>query len=167
MFMEENSIFLHQIEDGVLKRNDVKFPLTSSNLGVITQDAEKVFIELSIRSSIVGFEDFYVSRAERIARKYRLIYFLEDKKPFFTFREDSPLRQLLVDTYQSMFSKNITLEDVHAGLEGGIFAQEIKNLDICVLGANLYDIHSVNEKVEKESMERVLSWLKEVLRNME
>lgn len=159
--------FLHKIEDGVLKRNDVKFPLTSSNLGVITQDAEKVFIELSIRSSIVGFEDFYVSRAERIARKYRLIYFLEDKKPFFTFREDSPLRQLLVDTYQSMFSKNITLEDVHAGLEGGIFAQEIKNLDICVLGANLYDIHSVNEKVEKESMERVLSWLKEVLRNME
>lgn len=159
--------FLNKIEDGVLKRNDVNFPLTSSNLGVITQDAEKVLIELSIRSSIVGFEDFYVSRAERIARKYRLKYFLEDKKPFFTFREDSPLRQLLVDTYQSMFSKSITLEDVHAGLEGGIFAQEIKNLDICVVGANLYDIHSVNEKVEKESMERVLAWLKEVLQNME
>lgn len=159
--------FLNKIEDGVLKRNDVDFPLTSSNLGVITQDEEKILIELSIRSSIVGFEDFYVSRAERVAKKYHLKYFLEDKKPFFTFREDSPLRQLLVDTYQNMFSKNITLEDVHAGLEGGIFAQEIKDLDICVIGANLYDIHSVNEKVEKESMERVLSWLKEVLRNMQ
>ncbi len=66
-----------------------------------------------------------------------------------------------------MFSKNITLEDVHAGLEGGVFAREIKDLDICVLGVNLYDIHSVNEKVEIESMERVLSWLKETLRNME
>lgn len=159
--------FLNKIEDGVLKRNDVNFPLTSSNLGVITQDSEKILIELSIRSSIVGFEDFYVSRAERIAKKYHLKYFLEDKKPFFTFREESPLRQLLVTTYETMFSKNITLEDVHAGLEGGIFAQEIKNLDICVLGANLYDIHSVNERVEKESMERVLSWLKETLRNME
>lgn len=159
--------FLNKIEDGVLKRNDVGFPLTSSNLGVITQDSEKILIELSIRSSIVGFEDFYVSRAERVAKKYHLKYSLEDKKPFFTFREDSPLRQLLVETYQNMFSKNITLEDVHAGLEGGIFAQEIKDLDICVLGANLYDIHSVNEKVEQESMERVLSWLKETLQKME
>lgn len=159
--------FLNKIEDGVLKRNDVNFPLTSSNLGVIMQDKEKILIELSIRSSIVGFEDFYVSRAERVAKKYHLKYFLEDKKPFFTFRENSPLRQLLVDTYQDMFSKNITLEDVHAGLEGGIFAQSINDLDICVIGANLYDIHSVNEKVEKESMERVLSWLKEVLKNMQ
>lgn len=159
--------FLNKIEDGVLKRNDVDFPLTSSNLGVIKQDSEKILIELSIRSSIVGFEDFYVSRTERVSKKYHLNYFLEDKKPFFTFREESPLRQLLVSTYETMFSKNITLEDVHAGLEGGIFAQEIKDLDICVLGANLYDIHSVNEKVEKASMERVLSWLKEALRNME
>lgn len=159
--------FLNTIEDGVLKRNDVFFPLTSSNLGVIRQTDDEVKIELSIRSSIVGFEDFYVSRAERIAKKFRLKYILEDKKPFFTFKEDSPLRQLLVDTYQTMFCKNITLEDVHAGLEGGIFAQEIKNLDICVIGANLYDIHSVNEKVEIESMERVLSWLKETLRNMQ
>ncbi len=159
--------FLNTIENSVLKRNDVYFPLTSSNLGVISKQDNQIVIEISIRSSIVGFEDFYVSRAERIARQYHLDYVLEDKKPFFTFREDSPLRQLLVDTYQRIFSKNVTLEDVHAGLEGGIFAQEIKDLDICVIGANLYDIHSVNEKVEIESMERVLSWLKEALRNME
>ncbi len=159
--------FLNTIENGVLKRNDVYFPLTSSNLGVISYKDNKIIVEISIRSSIVGFEDFYVSRAERIAKQYQLDYVLEDKKPFFTFREDSPLRQLLVDVYQSMFSKNITLEDVHAGLEGGVFAREIKDLDICVLGVNLYDIHSVNEKVEIESMERVLSWLKETLRNME
>lgn len=159
--------FLNKLEDGVLRRNDVKFPLTSSNLGVIKTTKENIVIELSIRSSIVGYEDFYVSRVERISKKYKLDYLLVDKKPFFTFREDSPTRNLLVKTYEKLYSQKMILEDVHAGLEGGIFSQEIKGLDICVIGANLYDIHSVNEKVEQASMERVVEWLKEVLRNME
>ncbi len=159
--------FLDKIENGVLKRNDVDFPITSSNLGVIKTEQEEVSIALSIRSSLVGYEDFYVSRAERIARRYHLKFQIEDKKPFFTFQEDSPTRQLLVKTYQELYQKNITLEDVHAGLEGGIFAQEMKGLDICVIGVNLYDIHSIHEKVEKASMDRVLEWLKETLKNME
>lgn len=159
--------FLDKIEDGVLKRNDVDFPLTSSNLGVIRTTEKEVWIALSIRSSIVGYEDFYVSRAERIARRYHLKFKIEDKKPFFTFQEDSPTRQLLVNTYEKLYHKNITLEDVHAGLEGGIFAQEIKELDICVIGINLFDIHSVHEKVEKDSMDRVFEWLKETLKEME
>ncbi len=158
--------FLYEIEDGVLITNDVNFPLTSSNLGVVRTLEKEIEIALSIRSSIVGYEDFYVSRAERVARKYRLKFVLEDKKPFFTFREESPLRQLLVDTYEKLFNKNITLEDVHAGLEGGIFAGNIKNLDICVIGVNLFDIHSIHEKAEKESLERVFTWLKETLKNM-
>lgn len=159
--------FINNIEDGVLKKNELDFPLTSSNLGVIETTKEQIIINLSIRSSIVGFEDYYVSKTERVAKKNKLKYILEDKKPFFTFKEDSPLRQLLIDKYEQLFNKKITLEDVHAGLEGGIFAKEIKDLDMCVIAANLYDIHSVNEKVEIESVKRVFEWLKKVLENME
>lgn len=159
--------FINSIEDGVLKKNELDFPLTSSNLGVVETDKEQIVIKLSIRSSIVGFEDYYVSKTERISKKYKLKYILEDKKPFFTFKENSPLRQLLMDKYEQLFSKKITLEDVHAGLEGGIFAKEIKDLDMCVIAANLYDIHSINERVEIESVKRVFEWLKITLENME
>ena len=66
-----------------------------------------------------------------------------------------------------MYNEKIILEDVHAGLEGGIFAKEIKDLDMCVLGVNLYNIHSTLESVEIESMIRVYNWLINALENME
>ena len=159
--------FLSKIEDGVLKKNEVKFPLTSSNLGVVEMNKKEIMIRLSIRSSIVGFEDYYVNRANSLAKRTKFDFILEDKAPFFTFREESPVRDLLVKTYQEMYDKKIELEDVHAGLEGGIFFNEIKDLDLCVIGANLYNIHSTMESVEIESINRVQMWLIKTLENME
>ncbi len=158
--------YLNLIEDGVLVKNDVDSPITSSNLGVIRTNSDKVIISQSIRSSLVGYEDFYLGRAEGVAKECHLKFKQGDKKPFFTYKEDSPLRKLLVNKYQELFHKNVTLEHVHAGLEGGIFAYEIKDLDICVIGVNLYDIHSVNETVEKKSLDRVFLWLSEALKCM-
>lgn len=159
--------FLNKLEDGVLKKNEIEFPLTSSNLGVIETTKNKVLITLSIRSSIVGFEDLYVNRVERLAKRNKMNYFLEDKKPFFTFKENSPLRQLLVDEYELLYNEPIILEDVHAGLEGGIFANEIKDLDMCVIAANLHDIHTVNERAEINSIKRVYEWIKLCLEKMD
>lgn len=159
--------FLDKIENGVLKKNEVKFPLTSSNLGVVELNKKEITIKLSIRSSIVGYEDYYVNRAQSLARRTKFTFYLEDKAPFFTYREESPIRDLLVKTYQELYDKKIELEDVHAGLEGGIFANEIKDLDLCVIGANLYNIHSTMESVEIESIKRVQAWLIKTLENME
>lgn len=167
----ENSMeiikYLNKLEDGVLKKNEVNFPLTSSNLGVVTTTDDKIIIKLSIRSSIVGFEDYYVSKAQSLSRRNKFKFTLEDKAPFFTFKEESPLRDLLVNTYQELYNKKITLEDVHAGLEGGVFAKEIKDLDLCVIAANLYNIHTVEEAVEIDSIKRVYNWLVKTLENME
>ena len=128
---------------------------------------KELIIKLSIRSSIVGFEDYYVNRANSLAKRTKFEFTLEDKAPFFTFKEESPVRDLLVKTYEEMYDKKIELEDVHAGLEGGIFSNEIKDLDLCVIGANLYNIHSTMESVEIESIKRVYNWLVKTLETME
>lgn len=159
--------FLNKIDNGVLKKNEVKFPLTSSNLGVVEMNKKELRIKLSIRSSIVGFEDYYVNRAQSLAKRTNFNFELEDKAPFFTFKEESPVRELLVKTYKDLYDKDVELEDVHAGLEGGVFANEIKDLDMCVIGANLYNIHSTMESVEIESIKRVYAWLIKTLENME
>ena len=167
----ENSVeiikYLNKLEDGVLKKNDVGFPITSSNLGIVSIINNEIVVRFSIRSSIVGFEDYYVSKAQSLSRRNKFKFTLEDKAPFFTFKEESPLRDLLVNVYKNLYDKEIILEDVHAGLEGGVFANEIKDLDMCVLGANLYNIHSVDEQVEIESIKRVYKWLVHALENME
>ena len=159
--------YLNRIENGVLKKNEVDFPLTSSNLGFVKIEDNKVVVGISIRSSIVGFEDYYVSKVQSLSRRNKFKFTLEDKAPFFTFKEESPVRDLLVKTYKSLYNKEIELVDVHAGLEGGVFATAIKDLDMCVVGANLYNIHSPNEAVEIESIKRVYNWLVAALENME
>ena len=130
-------------------------------------DEEQLIVKLSIRSSIVGFEDYYISKVQSLSRRNKFKFIIEDKAPFFTFKEESPTRDLLVGVYQELYDKEIILEDVHAGLEGGVFANEIKDLDMCVLGVNLYNIHSVEEAVEIESIKRVHTWLINALERME
>lgn len=159
--------YLSRLENGVLKKNEVNFPLTSSNLGFVKIQENQVIVGISIRSSIVGFEDYYVSKVQSLSRRNGFKFTLEDKAPFFTFKEDSPTRNLLMKTYKDLYNKDLKLVDVHAGLEGGIFAAEIKDLDLCVIGANLYNIHSYMESVEIESINRVYKWLVTSLENME
>lgn len=86
--------------------------------------------------------------------------------PYFTFNENSNLRNILIDKYKELYDKDVILEHVHAGLEGGVFAEHINDLDVCVIAPNLHDIHTVNECVEIDSVNRVYKWLIEVLKEI-
>lgn len=155
--------FIHNLPKGVLAYRDT-FPQTSLNLGVIKTINNLINIEISIRSSDITLEEKYIKEVQKLSTS--LEYTLLDRKPFFTFKEKSPLRQQLVNTYKKLYNKNVILEDVHAGLEGGLFAQHIEDIDICVIAPNLYDIHTINERVEIESVNRVYRWLVETLKDM-
>ncbi len=138
------------------------FPQTSLNIGVISTDDKWVNIDISIRSSNIDDEKKYTDDIEDLATGF--IFHLVDRKPFFSYQENSPLRDVLVQKYKDLYHKDVLLKSVHAGLEGGIFNQNIKDLDICVIAPNLYDIHTVNERVEIASVLRVYEWVKEVLK---
>ena len=139
-------------------------PQTSLNLGVIDVDDETINIDISIRSSKKEEEDKYIKEVANLATN--LDFQLVDRKPFFSFVENSFLRDKLVETYEIMYNKKVVLEHVHAGLEGGIFKEHLKNLDICVISPNIYDIHSVKERVEIASVKRVYDWLVEILKEL-
>jgi dipeptidase D len=156
--------FMHTIQSGVLTYRGT-FPQTSLNLATIKTINNSIEIEISIRSSKTEEEKQYVDYVRSLAGT-DLDFELLDTKPFFSFKEFSPLRDLLVKKYKELYGKDCILEDVHAGLEGGIFAQNIKDLEICVIAPNLYDIHSINERVEIESVNRVYEWLVKTLEEL-
>ena len=118
---------------------------------------DSISIDVSIRSSDKEEETHYIKLVSNLANN--LEFKLIDCKPFFGFIKNSLLRDKLVDNYEKLYNKNITLEHIHAGLEGGIFKEHIKDLDICVISPNLYDIHSTKERVEIASVNRVYKWL--------
>ena len=149
--------FLCNLPIEVLTYNDNNTPKTSINLGVINTLEDSISIDVSIRSSDKEEETHYIKLVSNLASN--LDFKLIDCKPFFGFVKNSLLRDKLVNNYEKLYNKNITLEHIHAGLEGGIFKEHIKDLDICVISPNLYDIHSTKERVEIASVNRVYKWL--------
>ena len=50
-------------------------------------------------------------------------------------------------------------------LEGGFFADKIKNCEYVAIGPNIYDAHSPKERVEISSLEKIWKYLKEICKN--
>ena len=141
-----------------------EYPQTSLNLATIKCNNSYVNINISIRSSNVEDEKKYIEIVRNLSNNMN--FKINSTIPYFTFNENSKLRDILVDKYKELYNKDIVLEHVHAGLEGGVFSEHIKDLDICVIAPNLHDIHTVNESVEIDSVNRVYKWLIEVLKEI-
>ena len=141
-----------------------EYPQTSLNLATIKLDNNTVNINVSIRSSNKEDEKKYVDMVRNLSDN--MDFKINSTIPYFTFNENSNLRNILIDKYKELYDKDVILEHVHAGLEGGVFAEHINDLDVCVIAPNLHDIHTVNECVEIDSVNRVYKWLIEVLKEI-
>ena len=133
------------------------YPQTSLNLAIISTLTDSIQIDISIRSSNDLDEKKWINEVKKLS--YGMDFQLGTSIPYFTFNESSFIREILISKYKELYNKDIELEHVHAGLEGGVFKQKIKNADICVIAANLFNIHTPNEQAEVESINRVYKWL--------
>ena len=76
---------------------------------------------------------------------------------------ESPLREKCVKVYEEMYGKKPQLQAIHAGLECGILASKIDDLDCISLGPDMQGIHTTEEKLSISSVERVWKFLLKVL----
>ena len=63
-----------------------------------------------------------------------------------------------------MFHSEAAIEAVHAGVECGIFAGKIPNLDCISYGPNLYEIHTYRERMSISSVKRVYDMTKMIIK---
>ena len=73
---------------------------------------------------------------------------------------------MYTETYKEIFKKEPKVAAIHAGLECGVFAGAIKDFDCIAIGPNIFDVHTVNEKLDIKSTENVYNLLVEMLRKM-
>ena len=153
---------LRDIKNGVLESNCNQFVLTSQNLAKMALN-DKLYICVSLRSSIVKYEEDYMEILRSIISKYNSNLVITSKAPFFEEKKDSYLVEVCKRTYKELYGEIVTSGPVHAGLEGGVFAQHIKDADICVMAVELHDIHSTTEKASVSSLARVEKWVEKIL----
>ena len=138
---------------------------TSLNCGVaVTSETEVKFL-LYVRSTVSSKLDEIHEALCDFANILGGTCTTANAYPAWTYKADSKIRPIVMDTYKEMFGEEATLATVHAGLECGLLSGKKPDLDCVSYGPEMKDIHSVYERLDIASTERMWEFTKAILKN--
>ncbi len=139
---------------------------TSLNVGILRTEGDAFVLTYSVRSSVESEKNELNALVRETARSFGGDAVTEGEYPAWEYRKNSPLRDLMISVYEEMYGKQMQVEAIHAGLECGLFAGGIPDLDAVSFGPNMQDIHTPREAISIESIGRTWSYLLAVLAAM-
>ncbi len=136
---------------------------TSLNLGILKIHGGKVEAEFSVRSCVDSSKQALLDKVQALTALAGGRCEITGDYPGWAYRVDSPLRDKMVALYKVMYGEKPRVEAIHAGLECGILASKIADLDGISFGPNMYDIHTTEETLSISSTQRVWEYLVRLL----
>ncbi|MBR3760736.1 MAG: beta-Ala-His dipeptidase [Ruminococcus sp.] len=142
---------------------------TSLNMGVLEHNGTLLSCDFLIRSNTESGKESVIEVVrkftESIGNEINFVEMtLSGDYPSWEYRQDSPLRELMVEVFEEQYGRKPDVSGIHAGLECGVFAKKIHNADIVSIGPDIADIHTPNERLDVASAARVWEYVKEILR---
>jgi len=156
---------LNEFQNGVLENNQNNLPITSINLSVVELKDNKIEIKTMFRTNKFANKEKYLQVYKQLASKFGFDFSIIGESPMFE-RTGGKLLEIAQKTYEKLFNAMPKIIDVHAGLEGGVFASKMQNVDVINLGADLCDIHTPSEKMKISSLDKLDKWLQEILHEL-
>lgn len=139
---------------------------TSSNLGILKTESDKVIFHAMLRSNKDSSLRFLEEKDKTFAAYIECDGECRGHYPPWEFKHKSPLRDVFCECYETYYGKKAKTEAIHAGLECGVFSAGIENLDCIAMGPQLYDVHTVNEKMSISSVKNTFALLTEILKKL-
>nr|MBQ8251782.1 aminoacyl-histidine dipeptidase [Lachnospiraceae bacterium] len=137
---------------------------TSLNFGTMSMEQEgKLSAGFLIRSSVDNAKHALSSKIRKLIKESGGSCSKSGEYPGWSYRVDSPLREKMVRIYKEHFQRDPEIISIHAGLECGILAEKIKNLDAVSIGPQMYDIHTTEERLSISSTQRVWEYVLKIL----
>lgn len=161
-------ITLVNMPDGVQRMNpDIPDMVqTSLNLGILRTEKNAVKLSYSVRSSKESEKRFLIEKIRSLTEIFGGQVNVHGEYPGWEYKEDSKLRDVAVAAYKELYFKEPVVEGIHAGLECGLFAGKIKDLDAISFGPDIKNIHTTNEELSISSTERTWKLLLKILEMM-
>lgn len=128
---------------------------TSLNLGVAATSDLGFTLSYSIRSAILSQKLMLVERLEELSAQFGADMSCHAAYPGWAFKKDSKLRDAMSDACAAVLGKKPEITATHGGLECGLFMEKIPGLDCVSLGPNMEEVHSVRERLNISSTERL------------
>lgn len=139
---------------------------SSQNLGVLKTDTNAVVAVLSVRSSVAAEKAALLATLSATAEKAGATVSVHGHYPAWEYRRESRLRDAMTAVYRRLYDRDPAVEMVHAGLECGLFGSKIPQFDAVSMGPNMWDIHTVGERLSISSTARTYRYLLQVLENL-
>ena len=136
---------------------------TSLSLGVLRTSENAITIEMLLRSSVNADLKALSEKLEDIAKIYNADFTADSSYPSWEYNENSELRKLFINAHKEIYNTEPQIKAIHAGLECGIFANKIKELDVISIGPNIFGAHTPEERMEIKSVEYTWKWILKAL----
>ena len=137
---------------------------TSLNMGVMEMREDGLHFGVSVRSCIASQKAMVVQRLRAILELGGGSFSCRGDYPGWQYDRDSILREEVLAAYQAVCGKEGAIEATHGGLECGLFVEKLPGLDAVSYGPELHDVHSVKERLNVASTQRVYEVTREFLR---
>lgn len=133
---------------------------TSLNLGILKTDENEISLLYTLRSNKESALSYLQEKMFLMAEYSGCNVETSGHYPSWEYIEDTELQRLYVKCYKEKFGNAPKLHAVHAGLECGIFSSKIKGLDCIAIGPDMFDIHTVNERLSISATDEFFEFLK-------
>lgn len=137
---------------------------TSLNLGALKLLDGELKLTFSVRSSVNREKEELLARLRAIAEEFGGSYSQSGEYPAWEYKEDSLLRDTMVQVYADLYGKQAEVVAIHAGLECGLLGEKLPGLDAVSIGPEMHDIHTSRERLGIASVGRTWEFVKAVLK---
>lgn len=135
---------------------------TSLNVGRVRLE-EKFLAEYQLRSSVPEEKEALKQTIMEIGERYGIAVRCYGENPAWPYRKESPLCNTMADTWKEMFGCEPRIVVFHVGLECGIFAEKIPDLEAVSTCSSAFGVHTSKERMSIPSAQRFWPFLKQLL----
>ena len=141
---------------------------TSTNLAAVKFVANDTILITTSQRSDVDSEKMNI--AQMVAAVFRLAGAQVEHGegyPGWAPNPDSRILKIAVESYRHLFGKDPIVRSIHAGLECGLFLEKYPGMDMISFGPTLRGVHSPDEKVNIETVEKWWRHLVDILEKVQ
>jgi dipeptidase D len=139
---------------------------TSTNLAIVATGRKSVTVATSQRSSVASEIDEICQTVANVFELGGAEAEASEGYPGWKPNLDSEILRIAKETYQSLYGKEPAVKAVHAGLECGIIGEKFPGIDMVSFGPTLQGVHSPEEKIYIDTVEKFWDYLLAILKNV-
>lgn len=159
---------LSAVQNGVISMSQQARGLVefSRNLGVIRTEGDRITFVLSTRSSIESQLDASVAELDLFAKLLGASIRHHSRYPGWSYAKSSAIRDAYLAAYREIMGGEAAVDVIHAGLECGVIASKLPDMDMISVGPDMFDIHSPDEALDLESVEKFWEIIETLVKNL-